>query len=423
MTTMTTMTTKGAPSVVVIGAGQAGSDTVAALRENGFTGAITLVGEEDVLPYQRPPLSKGYLLDAGVRADLTLRSRAYYRDHAVDLVLGDRAVELDRELHEVLLASGTRLPYTHLVLATGARPRHLPIPGAELAGVLTLRRLADAEAVLARLSGVRHVTLIGGGFIGLELASTARALGLGATVIEAGPRLMAGAVSREMSHYLEEEHRYRGVDVRCGRAVKALHGDGRGNVATVETQAGELALAELVVVGVGVLPNTALAADAGLAVGDGILVDEHLRTSDPAVYAVGDCARFPSPHAGRPLRLVSVQNATDQARCAAAAICGDAEPYTALPWFWSEQYALRLQIAGVTDGHDRAVVVGDPSTSRFSVYCFRAGRLVGVESVNRPAEHLLSRRLLSGGAQGPTPQEAAEPGFELKTFLRARQNA
>lgn len=417
------MTTEEASRVVVVGAGQAGSETVAALREAGFTGAVTLVGEEDVLPYQRPPLSKGYLLDAGVRADLTLRSQAFYEDHAVDLVLGDRAVELDREQREVVLTSGRRLPYTHLVLATGARPRRLPVPGAELAGVLTLRRLADAEAVLARLAGVRHVTLIGGGFIGLELASTARALGLGATVIEAGPRLMAGAVSREMSHHLEEEHRYRGVDVRCGRTVKALHGDGRGNVATVETQGGELALAELVVVGVGVLPNTALAADAGLAVGDGILVDEHLRTSDPAVYAVGDCARFPSPHAGRPLRLVSVQNATDQARCAASAICGDAEPYTALPWFWSEQYALRLQIAGVTDGHDRTVVVGDPAANRFSVYCFRAGRLVGVESVNRPAEHLLSRRLLSSAAQGPTPLEVAEPGFELKTFLRARQNA
>ncbi|MFP3991502.1 FAD-dependent oxidoreductase [Streptomyces sp. E11-3] len=412
-----------ASSVVIVGAGQAGSDTAAALRSAGYTGPVTLVGAEDALPYQRPPLSKSYLTGATAAADVTLRPRSFYEDQRIDLVLGDRAVELDCAHHRVLLASGREVGYGRLVLATGARPRRLPVPGAGLDGVLPLRDLADAEAVRSRLPRTKHLAVVGGGFIGLELAATARALGIEVTVIEAGSRLMARSVSHAMSQHLAAEHRRQGVRVLLDRTVTALHGDTDGNVRTADLEHGERVLADLVIVGVGVLPNSSLAADAGLAVGDGVLVDRRLRTSDPTVYAIGDCARFPSPHATRPLRLESVQNASEQARCVAAALCGDARPYEAVPWFWSEQYGLRLQIAGITQDHDHTVTTGDPAQNRFSVFCFQGGRLAGVESVNRPADHVMTRRLLASQLPGPNPAEVARPDFDLKAFQRARQAA
>ncbi|MGW1196769.1 NAD(P)/FAD-dependent oxidoreductase [Streptomyces sp. NPDC002536] len=410
-----------ASPVVIVGTGQAGSDTAAALRARGFTGRVTLVGDETAVPYQRPPLSKDYLTGSRSAEGLELRPASFYADQDIELVGGDRAVAVDRRSREVTLESGRRLPYGQLVLALGARPRSLPVPGAGLDGVLALRSLDDARQLRRALDAARRLVVIGGGFIGLELAATARQLGIEATVVEAAPRVMARAVSVETSSLLTAEHRARGTQILLSRGVSALHGDASGHVRSVELDGGERLPADLVVVGVGALPNTGLAAHAGLTVDDGILVDELLRTDDPAVFAIGDCARFPSPHADRTLRLESVQNASDQARCVAATIYGEEFPYTAVPWFWSEQYDLRLQIAGLTDGHDRTVTVGDPASGRFSVFCFHGERLLGTESVNRPADHMITRRLLASGGPRPTPGKVAEEGFDLKTYRQQRQ--
>ncbi|GGU59487.1 NAD(P)/FAD-dependent oxidoreductase [Streptomyces lavendofoliae] len=412
----------GPRGVVVIGAGQGGLDTAAALRARGYRGRITLVGDEPVLPYQRPPLSKGFLTGDTSGADLELRPRAFFAAQDIDLVSGTRAARIDRERRTVLLETGATLPYDSLVLATGARPRTLPVPGAgSLSGVLTLRGLADAEGLRKRLTGPpRRLVVVGAGFIGLEVAATARKLGHEVTVVEAQSRALARALTPAMSSRLVAEHLGAGVRVLLGREVTALWGSAAGRVEVVELDGAERVAADLVVVGIGVLPNTELASLAELQVGDGIVVDAHLRTDDPDVYALGDCARFPSPHAGRHIRLESVQNASDQAKVVAAGICGDRVPYTAVPWFWSEQYGLRLQIAGLTAGHDETVTTGDPDGGRFSVFCFRRGRLTGVESVNRPADHGIARRLLASGTE-LTADEVRQPGFDLKTHARRPQ--
>lgn len=404
-----------APGIVVIGAGQGGVDTAAALRARGYAGPVTLVAGETVPPYQRPPLSKGFLTGAVGPDGIELRPLSFFSAQGIELVRGDRATKIDRDGRTVALASGRRLAYDRLVLATGSRPRTLPTPGAGLDGVHTLRGLDDAEALRQRLTAARdlRMVVVGAGFVGLELAATARRLGRRVTVIEAQPRALARAVSPELSARIADEHRRQGVRLLLRREVAALHGEA-GQVRVVELADGERVPADLVVVGIGVLPEVGLAADAHLVVGDGIVVDSLLRTSDPAIHAIGDCARFPSTHAGRHIRLESVQNASEQARALAATICGDGAPYTAVPWFWSEQYAWRLQIAGLTTGLDETVVTGDPGANRFSVFCFRAGRLLGVESVNRPADHGIARRLLAAGTD-LSPREAARPGFDLKT--------
>ncbi|WP_405670455.1 NAD(P)/FAD-dependent oxidoreductase [Streptomyces sp. NBC_01530] len=402
--------------VVVVGAGQGGLDTVAALRAKGYGGPVTLVGEEPVLPYQRPPLSKGFLTGAVARGELTLRTESFFEAQDIALVSGDRAQHIEVERQRVRLASGGTLGYDKLVLATGSRPRTLPVPGMDLSGVLTLRTLADAEALRTLLDGPpRQVVVLGAGFVGLELAATARVLGHDVTVVEAQRRVLARALTPQMSQWLAERHAQQGVRLLLGQEVTALHGTAAGEVAVVRLRDGRRLPADLVVVGVGALPNTQLAAEAGLLVGDGVVVDRWLRTDDRSVYAIGDCARFPSTRLGRHIRLESVQNASDQARCVAAAICGESAPYTAVPWFWSEQYALRLQMAGLTAGHDETVTVGDPDGARFSVLCFREGRLTGVESMGRPADHGIARRLLSSDT-GPSPAETRAPGFDLKSY-------
>lgn len=406
-----------ARGVVVIGAGQGGLDTAAALRAKGYGGPVTLVGEEPVAPYQRPPLSKGFLTGATGHDELPLRTESFFAAQEIALVRGDRAERIDLDAQRVRLASGGTLRYDKLVLATGSRPRTLPVPGTDLSGVLTLRTLADAEALRGLLSGSpRQVVVLGAGFVGLETAATARGLGHDVTVVEAQRRVLARALTPQMSAWLAERHERQGVRLLLGAEVTALHGTPAGEVAGVQLLDGRRLPADVVIVGVGALPETRLAAEAGLLVGDGVIVDQWLRTDDRSVYAIGDCARFPSPGQGRHIRLESVQNASDQARCVAAAICGESVPYTAVPWFWSEQYALRLQMAGLTAGHDETVTVGDPDGARFSVLCFRQGRLTGAESVGRPADHAIARRLLSSGT-GPSPAEARTPGFDLKSFV------
>ncbi|WP_433547505.1 NAD(P)/FAD-dependent oxidoreductase [Streptomyces sp. CA-294286] len=417
----------GAAGVVVVGGGQAGSDAVAALRAGGLTEPLTLVGDEREAPYRRPPLTKSLLREGtSLRQETELLPPSWYQDQDVDLVRGDRGRELDLSGRRLVLASGRVLGYTRLVLATGAAPVRPDVPGADLDGVHTVRTLADARALRASLErpGAGPLVVVGGGFLGLEVAASAREAGHEVTVVEAAGRVLSRAVSTPLAGLLAAEHLRRGVRLLVARTVRALLPGAGGRVGAVELADGARLPAGTVVVAVGVRPRTGLAARAGLATGsgatDGILVDALLRTSDPEVYAIGDCARFTAAD-GASRRLESVQNASGHARAVAETLCGRPTPYTELPWFWSDQYGCRLQIAGLGQGHDRAVTVGDVSAGRYTVFCFRGERLVAAESVNRPADHMITRRLLSAGGPGPGPLETAAPGFDLKAWLARRE--
>lgn len=407
------------PDVLIVGAGQSGFQLAASLREGGHDGRILLLGEEPELPYQRPPLSKAYLMGKADAPQLRFRAEAFYAENRLEVRTGARVVRVERDARRVLLGSGEALPYEHLVLATGARNRTLPVPGAALDGVAQLRTLAEAEALRRRIETARRAVVVGAGFIGLEFAAVAAARGLEVTVVEALDRPMARSVSPLVAAYFRSVHERAGVRFAFGAAVMRITGEA-GRVTGVETGDGTHFPADLVLIGIGVVLNAELAAEAGLATADGIVVDALLRTEDPAISAIGDCARFPCRFAeGAPVRLESVQNAVDQARCVAARLLGRPAPYASLPWFWSDQGTLKLQIAGLSVPHDQAVVRGDPAAGQgFSVFCFRGGRLAGVESVNRPLDHVLARRILERGL-GLTPAQAEDPAFDLKALAAA----
>jgi 3-phenylpropionate/trans-cinnamate dioxygenase ferredoxin reductase subunit len=412
-------------TVLVLGTGQAGFQVAASLREEKFDGRVVLVGDEPGPPYQRPPLSKAYLTGKADADAVRLRPDRFFAEHRLELRAGERAARIDRAGRRVVLASGDALPYDHLVLALGARNRALPVPGADLDGVVQLRTLGDAEGLRRRLDAAREAVVVGAGFIGLEFAAVAAARGVPVTVVEAADRPMARSLSAAMSAFFRGAHERQGVRFVFGATVVRVLGDGGGRAAGVETADGRRFPADLVLVGIGVVPNAELAAEAGLAVADGVVVDERLATSDPAVSAIGDCARHPCRFAAAgagPVRIESVQNAVDQARCVAARIAGRAAPYGAVPWFWSDQGALKLQIAGLAAPHERAVARGDPARGAFSVFCFRGGRLAGVESVNRPLDHVLARKLLANGTD-LAPEQAADPGFDLKAHAGAPKAA
>ena len=398
--------------VVVVGAGHAGVQCAASLREGGFRGTVTIVSDEGSLPYQRPPLSKEHLHETAT--PLPLRGPSFYEDNDVALLRGVSVERVDRRRREVVLRDGRSLPYTGLVLATGARARCLPSVDPAHPAVHLLRTLADAERLRAALTTAHRAVVVGGGFLGLEFAAGARQRGVAVTVLEAAPRVLARSVSPLVSAHLQAAHEASGVRLVLGEGLSALRLDDRSAQAVVGTS-GEVHPADLVVLSVGAAPRDELAREAGLAVDDGVLVDEHLRTSDPAVLAVGDCARLSRPAPGAPGRLESVQNATDQARHAAQVLLGVQEPYTAVPWFWSNQGTVRLQIAGVRSHDDATVTVGEVDAGRFSVLSFCGERLTAVESMGRPADHLAARRLLAG-LRLPTPHDAAAPEFLLKRF-------
>src|SRR5262245_41569752 len=407
---------------VIVGAGQAGFETAAALRAEKYQGSITLIGEEPHLPYQRPPLSKGFILDKQGMDEIELRPSQFSRDPGIDLVTGDRVTAIDRAARRVQLASGGTRSYDALVLACGARNRLLPVPGADRDGVLYLRTLDESRTVKQRLQDASAVVVVGGGFIGLEIAASARSLGKSVTVLEAQPRLMPRVVAPLVSAFYDALHTDRGIAVLCQACVTEIGGDPErgGHVRSVTLSDGSSYPADLVVVGIGVVPNAELAHDAGLETANGIVVDEYLQTtSDPAIYAIGDCAAHPNPFAGDPgrqasrVRLESVQNAADQARSVAASIAGKRAPYTAVPWFWTDQFDIRLQMAGLSHGYDQAVTRGSPDAQKFSVYYFRQSRLIAVDSVNRPADHIVARRLLAAHAT-VTPEQAADERVNLK---------
>lgn len=405
-------------NVVILGSGQGGYQVAASLRDEGFAGPIAIVGNEPGLPYQRPPLSKAYLTGKTDADGLLLRAAPFYAERGIAVLAPEEAIAIDRDARKLALRSGRELPYDHLVLATGARNRLLPVPGSDLDGVLYLRSREDAECIRARLGEANRVVVVGAGFIGLEFAAVAASLGRNVTVLEALGRPMARALSLPMSEYFERAHEAAGLKLRFGETVIRVTGQD-GRLDGVETADGDRVPADLVVVGVGVVPNVELAAEAGLAVENGIRVDQHLLTADPAISAIGDCVSYPSLFAdGRVVRLESVQNAVDQAKCVAARLTGKSAPYVAVPWFWSDQGNMKLQMVGLTDGHDHAVSRGDPASGAFSVFCYRGERLLGVESVNRPADHMIARRLMAKGLNLP-PAEAGDPSLDLKSHAQA----
>jgi 3-phenylpropionate/trans-cinnamate dioxygenase ferredoxin reductase component len=405
--------------VVIVGASHAGFQLAASLRQGGFDGAIVLLGDEPVLPYQRPPLSKDYL-DGKIGFELlVMRPEAFYRDHRIDFLPGARAAAIDRAGRTVALASGEQLGYDHLVLATGARNRVPPLPGIDLEGVCYLRNLAETHELRDRLAAAAQVVVIGAGFIGLEFAAVARAHGKPVHIVELTNRVMGRVVALPSSAFFAEAHRRSGVEFSFGAQAVRIAGH-QGRVDHVELAGGKRLKADLVLVSIGVVPNGELAATAGLTVANGIVVDEQLLTADPAISAIGDCAAFPCRHAqGQMMRLEAVQNAADHARCVADRILGKPHPYTALPWFWSEQGKLRLQIAGLITGHDQTVLRGSLETGEFSVFCYRGGALLGIESINRPADHAVARRLFGAGRQ-VSPQQAADDSFDLRAAAAAR---
>lgn len=401
-------------SVLIVGAGHAGFQVAASLRQHGFAERICLINDEAHLPYQRPPLSKAYLKGEGKSDSLMFRPDKFYRDQTIELI-ADRAAFIDRAAQRLVLASGAFLDYGHLVLATGARNRLLDLPNANLPDVKYLRILDESEVLRQRIASAKHVAVIGAGFIGLEFAATARIKGLEVDVIELGSRVMARAVTAEISEYFQERHASAGIRIHLGVQATSIENVG-DKVAGISLSNGHRIPADLVVVGVGVLPNVEIAAEAGLPVASGIIVNQHLLTADPNISAIGDCALFESPRFGGSLRLESVQNATDHARCVAARLTGDAKAYDGLPWFWSDQGDDKLQIAGLTTGYDQVVVRGDPAARSFSAFCYKQDQLVGIESVNRAADHVFGRKIL-GLNRSIEAEKAADASFDLKSAL------
>ena len=402
-------------TVVIIGAGQAGFQTAVSLRDEGFDGRIHLLDAESGLPYQRPPLSKAYLTGAMTRDGLSLRPSSYLDAKNIDFEDGVSATAVDRQARTVTLNSGRRINYDHLVLATGARSR--PLPGAPegLKGLFSLRNHADADAVRDAMAHAGRVVVIGAGFVGLEFAAVAREKGMEVVIIDSASRPLARAVTQEMSAFLLAQHKEWGVELRLNAApVSVLHVDGR--VTGVALQSDETISSNFVLVGIGVLPNTELAVAAGLPADNGIVVDATLGTADPSISAIGDCAAFPSPFSTGRVRLESVQNAVDQARCVATKIVGRPMTYGRVPWFWSDQRHLKLQIVGLTAGNDETVTIGHPEAGAFSIYCFREKRLLGIETINQAGAHLAGRRLLQAGTS-ITPSDVAATSFDPKTFV------
>jgi len=406
---------------IIIGTGHAGVQLAASLRELGFEGRIVLIGEEPDLPYQRPPLSKGYLTGAVTAEGLLLRGAKFYEDRDIELLLGEPVTAIDRAAKEIELASGRRLAYDHLTLALGVRNRALPVPGSELEGVFGVRSIADSNRLKERMEAAKDIVVIGGGFIGLELAGGAAKLGKKVTVIELAPRVMARSVTPSLSTFFENAHRQRGVEVLTSTEVARLTGEG-DNVTGVELKGGRHIPADIVLFGIGVHVNSELAEAAGLEVKDGIVVDEYLSTSDPSISAIGDCANHPNVQAGASMRLESVQNAVDQARCVAARVTGNPVRYTDVPWFWSDQADLKLQMVGLPIGADRTILRGDKEGEAFSIFVFREGKLIAVESVNRPGDHMAVRALMKLGVE-VTEAEIDDPDFDLRAFAQAKRKA
>ncbi|HEX2140630.1 MAG TPA: FAD-dependent oxidoreductase [Woeseiaceae bacterium] len=382
-------------TVVIAGAGHAAGQVVATLCQKKYAGNIVLVGEEPWLPYQRPPLSKKFLAGEMPAERLYVKPPAFYESAGVTVRLDTRVAKIDRRRKCVVDSGGHETGYDKLILALGARVRRLDLPGVELDGVHYLRNVQDVRNIHARMGAGRRICIVGAGYIGLEVAAVASQLGMDVTVVELLDRVMKRVVSPELSAFYEREHRSHGVKILLDTGIEAFVGDGQ--VRGLLLADGTEIPADVVVIGIGIVPNTEVAAEAGLPVNDGIVVDEYCRTADPDVYAVGDCTFHPNPVIGRSIRLESVQNALEQARTAAAAITGEQAPYAQVPWFWSDQYDLKLQIAGLSQGYDETVLRGSPDSRSFSCVYLRDGRVIALDAVNNPKDFLQAKKVIADG--------------------------
>lgn len=413
------MTDAASSTAIIIGAGHAGGELAIALRNEGWEGRILLLGEEAHLPYHRPPLSKAYLAGSVEKSSLAIRPLAAYERANVEFMPGVRVVRIDRANQRLELADGSQLAYDKLAIATGGRPRPLSVPNAAVAERCAnfhyLRTLDDVEQIRAQLAAGKRLAIVGGGYIGLEVAASAVAQGLQVTVLEALPRVLQRVTAAELSAYYERKHREAGVDIRTGVQVADLEVTGDAVTAVLCADGSRLA-ADLVVVGIGLLANTELAAEAGLQVDNGILVDEHAQTSDPHIYAAGDCTNHPNALLGRRLRLESVPNALEQSRVAAANMAGKAKTYASVPWFWSDQYELKLKMVGLAEGFERLVLRGDPATDSFSAFYLKGDKVLAADTVNRPQDFIAAKRLVAEGI-AVTDAQLADDSRPLKELL------
>ncbi len=398
---------------IIIGASHAGAQLATSLRQSGWTGKISVVGDEAIPPYHRPPLSKGYLNGDKHSDELLIRPASFYEKSDIDLLLGNRVTGIDRDNKCITLHDSASIGYTKLALVTGAKVRKLSnLPGHELGGVCYLRDLRDVDQIRGYIGKGKSAVIIGGGYIGLETAASMRKMGMNVTVLEAMPRVLQRVTAPEVSAFYSRVHGEEGVNIICEAAVESLQGS--GNVQSVQLADGTSIPADVVIIGVGVMPDVELAEAAGLEIDNGIVVDEFARTSDHDIVAAGDCTNHYNPIYQRRLRLESVQNATDQAKTAANTLCGKLEAYNTLPWFWSDQYDLKLQIAGLSQGFDRVVLRGDTEAGRsFAAFYFEGDRLLAVDAINRPKEFMMTRRALGSG-QNADPAKLADESIEIQ---------
>lgn len=398
-------------TIVVVGGGQAGAQAVDTLRREGFAGRLVLVADEPWLPYQRPPLSKKFLSNELAADKLPFRQQIFYDEHRVELKLGTRALGIEPGARRIELSDGEHLEYERLLLALGSVPRRLSCPGADLPGVHYLRGIADVAPIREGLRPAARVVVVGGGYIGLETAATARSMGCQVTVLEMADRVMNRVVASNVSEYFAHEHRRHGIDILCNARVVRL--EGRDRVERVICADGSIHESDVLVVGVGAAAQTQLAAEAGLACENGILVDVHCRTSDPFIFAAGDCTSHPSPRFDMRVRLESVDNAFEQARTAALNMLDRPAVHDRVPWFWSDQFDNKLLIVGLSQIHDQQVTRGDPASRSFTVCYLKGGELVAAEAVNRPKDYMAARQLIAGRAQ-PDLNRLSDPLVPLK---------
>jgi len=406
----------GTPVTVIVGAGQAGSELATSLRQHGYADSVVLIGDEDYVPYRRPPLSKTYLSGEVTLESLFLRPRAVYEKHAIECRFGIGVESIDRAARSLCLYDGSVLRYDKLALTTGGRPRRLSVPGAERSNVHYIRTVADIDRLKQQFGEGKRLVIIGGGYIGLEAASVGIKKGLHVTVVEALPRVLARVTAPQISAFYERVHRGHGVDLRTGVGVHAL--EANGDACTVVLADGTRLAADIVVIGVGLIPNTELAEAAGIEVSNGIVVDRYSVTSDPDIVAAGDCTNHDNVFLGRRLRLESVPNALEQARVAAASILGKPRVYDAVPWFWSDQYDLKLQMVGLSHGHDDLIVRGDMDANSFTAFYLKDGVVISADSVNRPQDFIVAKRLVAERAAVPS-ERLRDDAVPLKSLLQA----
>ena len=401
-------------SVVIVGASHAAAETIASLRKFGWDGKIVLIGDEPMLPYQRPPLSKAYYQGDIEAEKLLIRPESFYEKNEVVVKLGVRVDSINREAHSVTLNNGETVDYTHLILATGTRARKLPIPGADLDKINYLRTKQDVDLIKSQLQSGSTLVIVGAGYIGLEVAASAVKRGVKVVVFEAMDRVLARVTSPQVSEFYQTVHQQEGVEIRLNSGLTKFEKDGSGLIAY--TADGEQIKCDSVIVGIGVIPNIELAEDAGLDCDNGIVVDQFTQTNDPAIFAIGDCSNHHSIIYDRRIRLESVPNAMEQAKVAAATICGRGQAYNQLPWFWSDQYDVKLQTAGLLQDYDQVVTRGDQENRKFAVFYLKKGQLIAVDALNSPAEFMLSKKLIINKVS-PNIDQLADPDVSLKLFL------